>query len=189
MRWCTLPETRRNRIRHTTLPISMTKNFHSADDITIHTENSAADESIFVYRDSFGINLHPFLAQSYGNACFSRNMPYLLTAVTEEHPDVLLVELVERNLNWLLERAPEMPAPERTAVPAADTGTSAKAQRKDSRMEGTFCLTGDLSGQRVDDDSPDLHSGRDRNLRSLPPAERKHSRLRRIFRRMCGSSN
>lgn len=73
-------------------------------------------------------------------------MPYLLTAVTEEHPDVLLVELVERNLNWLLERAPEMPAPERTAVPAADTGTSAKAQRKDSRMEGTFCLTGDLSG-------------------------------------------
>lgn len=125
--------------------------FHSADDITIHTENSAADESIFVYRDSFGINLHPFLAQSYGNACFSRNMPYLLTAVTEEHPDVLLVE---RNLNWLLERAPEMPAPERTAVPAADTGTSAKAQRKDSRMEGTFCLTGDLSGQRVDDDSP-----------------------------------
>lgn len=81
-------------------------------------------------------------------------MPYLLTAVTEEQPDVLLVELVERNLNWLLERAPEMPAPERTAVPAADTGTSAKAQRKDSRMEGTFCLTGDLSGQRVDDDSP-----------------------------------
>ena len=81
-------------------------------------------------------------------------MPYLLTAVTEEHPDVLLVELVERNLNWLLERAPEMPAPERTAVPAADTGTSAKAQRKDSRMEETFCLTGDLSGQRVDDDSP-----------------------------------
>ena len=104
--------------------------FHSADDITIHTENSAADGSIFVYRDSFGINLHPFLAQSYGNACFSRNMPYLLTAVTEEQPDVLLVELVERNLNWLLERAPEMPAPERTRVDddspiyiLAETGT------------------------------------------------------------------
>ena len=128
--------------------------FHSADDITIHTANSAADGSIFVYRDSFGINLHPFLAQSYGSACFSRNMPYRLTAVTEEQPDVLLVELVERNLNWLLERAPEMPAPERTAVPAADTGTSVKVQRKDSRMEGTFCLTGDLNGQRVDDDSP-----------------------------------
>lgn len=128
--------------------------FHSADDITIHTKNSEADGSVFVYRDSFGINLHPFLAQSYGSACFSRNMPYRLMTVMEEQPDVLLVELVERNLNWLLERAPELPAPERTAVPAADTGAGLKAQREDSRMEGTFCLTGSLSGQNVDDDSP-----------------------------------
>lgn len=128
--------------------------FHSADDITIHTKNSEADGSVFVYRDSFGINLHPFLAQSYGSACFSRNMPYRLTAVMEEQPDVLLVELVERNLNWLLERAPELPAPERTVVPAADTGARLKAQREDSRMEDTFCLTGSLSGQNVDDDSP-----------------------------------
>lgn len=128
--------------------------FHSADDITIHTKNSEADGSVFVYRDSFGINLHPFLAQSYGSACFSRNMPYRLMTVMEEQPDVLLVELVERNLNWLLERAPELPAPERTAVAAADIRTSVKAQREDSRMEGTFCLTGSLSGQNVDDDSP-----------------------------------
>ena len=127
--------------------------FHSADDITIHTVNPETDGSIFVYRDSFGINLHPFLAQSYGSACFSRNMPYSLTAAMEEQPDVLLVELVERNLNWLLERAPELPAPKRTAVAAADTGTSVKAQREDSRMEETFCLTGDLSGQSVDDES------------------------------------
>lgn len=128
--------------------------FHSADDITIHTKNSEADGSVFVYRDSFGINLHPFLAQSYGSACFSRNMPYRLTAVMEEQPDVLLVELVERNLNWLLERAPDLPAPERTVVPAADNGARLKAQREDSRMEDTFCLTGSLSGQNVDDDSP-----------------------------------
>ena len=128
--------------------------FHSADDITIHTANPEAQGSIYVYRDSFGINLHPFLAQSYGSACFSRNMPYRLTAVTEEQPDVLLVELVERNLNWLLERAPELPAPERAAVAASDTGTSLTARRADSRMEGYFCLTGDLDGQRVDDGSP-----------------------------------
>lgn len=62
-------------------------------------------------------------------------MPYLLTAVTEEHPDVLLVE---RNLNWLLERAPEMPAPERTAVPAADTGTSAKRTTEGQPNGGDF---------------------------------------------------
>ena len=42
-----------------TLHISMMKKFHSADDITIHTVNPETDGSIFVYRDSFGINLHP----------------------------------------------------------------------------------------------------------------------------------
>lgn len=128
--------------------------FHSADDITIHTTNSDAEGSIFVYRDSFGINLHPFLAQSYGSACFSRNMPYRLTKVMEEQPDVLLVELVERNLKWLLERAPEMPAPVRTFIETKDTGADAKAERKDSSLEGYFCLTGNLNGQSIDDDSP-----------------------------------
>lgn len=128
--------------------------FRSADDITIHTTNDAADGSIFVYRDSFGINLHPFLAQSFGRACFSRNMPYKLAAAAEEQPDVLLVELVERNLSWLVERAPVMPAPERTAVQASDTGSSLAVQHQDCDMEGYFCLTGDLAGQTVDDDSP-----------------------------------
>ena len=103
--------------------------FHSADDITIHTK-ILRQTAVFLFTGIlFGINLHPFLAQSYGSACFSRNMPYRLTAAMEEQPDVLLVELVERNLNWLLERAPELPAPERTAVAAADIRTSVKAQR------------------------------------------------------------
>ena len=133
---------------------SYDEKFHSADDITIHTENPSAEGSIFVYRDSFGINLHPFLAQSYGRACFSRNMPYRLTAALEEQPDTILIELVERNLNWLLERAPEMPAPERMALQAEDRGETLSAQSSDGRLEGYFCLTGDLSGQQVDEDSP-----------------------------------
>jgi len=128
--------------------------FRSADDITIHTENAGTDGSIYVYRDSFGINLHPFLAQSYGRACFSRNMPYRLDAVNDEQPDVLLVEIVERNLNWLVERAPEMPSPERQSEEASDSGETVSAVKKDSRMDGYFCVSGSLSSQAVDDDSP-----------------------------------
>ena len=128
--------------------------FHLADDITFYTTNDAASGSIFVYRDSFGINLHPFLAQSYGKACFSRNMPYRLTAALEEQPDTLLVELVERNLNWLLERAPEMPAPQRTLQTAAAAEGTVEVQRSNGQLEGYFCLTGDLSGQTVDEQSP-----------------------------------
>lgn len=128
--------------------------FSSANDITIRTTSPEAEGSIFVYRDSFGINLHPFLAQSYGRACFSRNMPYRVAAAMEEQPEVLVVELVERNLNWLLERAPEMPAPKRTEISAADTGVLLQAPRTKSGPEGYFCLAGDLDGQDMDDTSP-----------------------------------
>lgn len=128
--------------------------FRSADDITIHTENPEETGSIFVYRDSFGINLHPFLAQSYGKACFSRNMPYRMSAVAGEQPDVLLVEIVERNLNWLAERAPELPAPERQDIRAADSGNTVPAARKDGNMEGFFCISGDLGQLALDDESP-----------------------------------
>lgn len=128
--------------------------FRSADDITIHTENPDADGSIFVYRDSFGINLHLFLAQSYQKACFSRNMPYRMSAVKEEQPDVLLVEIVERNLKWLLERAPEMPAPERQKVTAVDSGTAVTAASKEGNLEGYFCISGDLGQQMIDDETP-----------------------------------
>ena len=130
------------------------EHFRSADDITIHTTSDTADGSIYVYRDSFGENLHPFLAQCYGQACFSRNMPYRLTAVTAEQPDTLLVEIVERNLVWLLERAPEMPAPERAAVSATESILPVTAERSGSSMDGYFCVTGDLGRIAIDEDSP-----------------------------------
>lgn len=145
--------------------------FRSADDITIHTENPAADGSIFVYRDSFGINLHPFLAQSYQNACFSRNMPYRMSAVTEEQPDVLLVEIVERNLKWLLERAPEMPAPERQNVTAADSENTVEMTSKDGNLEGYFCISGDLGQQMIDDETPIYIVAQDKTYEASPCGE------------------
>ena len=145
--------------------------FRSADDITINTENSGAEGSVFVYRDSFGINLHPFLAQSYQKACFSRNMPYRMSAVKEEQPDVLLVEIVERNLKWLLERAPEMPAPERQNVTAMDNETTVTAVSKDGGLEGYFCVSGDLSRQRIDDESPIYIVAQDGTYEASPCGE------------------
>lgn len=145
--------------------------FRSADDITIHTENSGAEGNIFVYRDSFGINLHPFLAQSYQKACFSRNMPYRMNAVKEEKPDVLLVEIVERNLKWLLERAPEMPAPERHNVTVADSGKTIEVTSKDGNLEGYFCISGDLGQQMADDETPIYIMTQDRTYEASPSGE------------------
>lgn len=80
------------------------------DSILIQTY-SQKDGSIFVYRDSFGNNLYPYLADAYGNAAFSRSAVYDIPAAKDF--GCLLIELVERNLRYLITNIPVMPAPER----------------------------------------------------------------------------
>ena len=57
-------------------------------------------------RDSFGNALHADLAEDFGEALFSRAMPYDLSLMDDVQPDTLIVELVERNLCWLCTRPP-----------------------------------------------------------------------------------
>ena len=89
------------------------------DAIMLRTE-SGKEGNLLAYRDSFGILLFPFLADSYGTAQFSRSTAYDLT----KDADYVLIELVERNLSYLYTNLPVMPAPETTIVPLAEiTGT------------------------------------------------------------------
>ena len=86
------------------------------DAISLRTESSK-EGSLLAYRDSFGILLFPFLADSYGQAQFSRSTAYDLT----KEADFVLVELVERNLRYLIQNLPVMPAPEAAIAPLAET--------------------------------------------------------------------
>lgn len=81
------------------------------DSITLLTE-SDKDGSLLVYRDSFGNLLYPFLADSYGTVRFSRSTSYDLTP----DADHVVVELVERNLDYLITYLPVMPSPLRTVT-------------------------------------------------------------------------
>ena len=76
------------------------------DSITLLTE-SDKDGSLLVYRDSFGNLLYPYLADSYGSVRFSRSTSYDLTP----EADHVVVELVERNLDYLISYLPVMPSP------------------------------------------------------------------------------
>ncbi len=87
--------------------------------ITITTQ-SEQEGKLLAYRDSFGSLLFTFLAESYGECHFSRKTAYDLTIES----DYVMVELVERNLNYLLKYAPIMPSPERDVqVPTTAIGT------------------------------------------------------------------
>ena len=89
------------------------------DAIVLRTESSC-EGSLLAYRDSFGNLLFPFLADSYGSAQFSRSTTYDLT----KEADYVLIELVERNLGYLTQNLPVMPAMEMTiGVPEKVNGS------------------------------------------------------------------
>jgi hypothetical protein len=106
------------------------------DSITLLTESSK-DGSLLVYRDSFGNLLYPYLADSYGSVRFSRSTSYDLTL----EADYVLIELVERNLRYLLTNVPVMPSPVRQiTIPAQSAGSVTITQDNKAPAPDTTCL-------------------------------------------------
>jgi hypothetical protein len=138
----------------TPFTFSYVRPVRAASDITIETE-SGASGSLVMFRDSFGNNLYPYLAQRFGHAVFSRHTAYDLSYLDRYEADTLVVELVERNLRYLLSYTPVLPAPEREAaldgaVPLPDGASCAV---ESSPLEGCVLLSGALP-RDADDDSP-----------------------------------
>ena len=117
------------------------------DSITLLTE-SDGEGTLLAYRDSFGNLLYPYLADSFSSARFSRSVSYDLT----EPADCVLIELVERNLPYLIANLPVMPSPQReVTLPETVSGT-VKLTASEKAPEGYIRLTGALP-QTPDADS------------------------------------
>lgn len=72
----------------------------SVEDLWIETENAAAEGTLLMFRDSFGNTLLPYMANTFGRAQFSKNIPYNIASYMNEYnPDVVVVEKVERNVS------------------------------------------------------------------------------------------
>lgn len=84
----------------------------SAENLTIMT-HGGGEGSLVMFRDSFGNNLYPYLADSFDAALFSRSMPCRLDLVDQREADHVVLELVERNLRYLIQNVSVMPAPSR----------------------------------------------------------------------------
>ena len=127
------------------------------DSITINTHGEG-DGTLLMFRDSFGNALYPYLADSFAAARFSRATAYNLTLAEKLGADCVVVELVERNLRWLLRFTPVMPAPERTLTgPETAAGTVALTVSETGAPEGYALWRGTL---------PDEHTGAPVYLRS-----------------------
>ncbi len=85
----------------------------SVEDGRITTANSDATGRLYMYRDSFGNALLPFFASAYGDATFTKAFPMILPAdLAAAKPDTFIMELVERNVSWLITQPPVLPSPE-----------------------------------------------------------------------------
>ncbi len=109
--------------------------------ITITTK-SDREGSLLAYRDSFGSLLFPYLAESYGECCFSRKTVYDLTLES----DYVMVELVERNLGYLLRYTPIFMSPTRDIeYPDISSGKAVLSDSKNlAAPENTVAVKGYL---------------------------------------------
>ncbi len=130
-----------------------TSPFRSADDIIIETENQSASGSLLMFRDSSGRSLYPYMAQSFGKAYFSRQNNYRLDYVDQQAASLVVIELAERTLPYLLQYPAVVPAPVRdgTVLEGATAADSElTAEEPGLTAEGYVKLTGTLPETAVD---------------------------------------
>ena len=138
-----------------TLEITYDVPIRSAENLTIMT-HGGGEGSLVMFRDSFGNLLYPYMADSTGQALFSRSMPYRLDLVAQREADYVVVELVERNLRYLIQNVPVMPAPRRQAVESArGEGYVSLTWEISEELEG-YALAGGTLPPALDDGSPVL---------------------------------
>ena len=116
------------------------------DAITINTSGGSKG-TLLCWRDSFGNDLYPYLADAFASARFSRSTTYDLTLAESLGADTVIIELVERNLRGLITNVPKMPALclGGRIVPQAETGeTVALTLGKAGELEGHRLISGSL---------------------------------------------
>lgn len=123
----------------------------SENDLNIRTAGGGTG-SLLMFRDSFGNLLYPYLADSFARAQFSRTPNYRLDQIAAREADCVVVELVERNLRWLIENIPVMPAPLRSAGEAAASEEAVALTAEASReMPGFVLVRGTLPATPEDE--------------------------------------
>lgn len=76
------------------------------EDINIESKNPTQNGHLWMMRDSFANALIPYLSESWNQVNYSRAFPHDYRNVLVQQPDTLIIEIAQRNLNWLLQATP-----------------------------------------------------------------------------------
>ena len=111
--------------------------YRDSDDITINTLNPSGTGSLLMFRDSFGAAVIPYFSQNFQTAQYSRARPNPLYNLENTDFDIVILEIVERNIAWLQKEAPLHSALKAESVPQTETSGSAEMFTK---MNGSAYL-------------------------------------------------
>ena len=80
------------------------------EDLTIETKSDGMDRDVLMFRDSFANTLIPVMSNLFEFCYYSRSVPYDYRILESRDFDVVISEIVERNLTDLIHNVPIMPA-------------------------------------------------------------------------------
>lgn len=110
--------------------------------------------SLVMYRDSFGNALLPFMAEAFGDAYFSRGVPYQLSDLFTCGADTLVIERAERFLPDMAANAPVMAAPIVPSSTMKDAEFTEDISSLNVTEQGAFTkITGDVPADGLEVDS------------------------------------
>lgn len=125
----------------------------STEAINIETERKKKKKSLLMYRDSFGNALLPFMADEYGSAYFTKEVPYDLSLIDAYMPDDLVIELAQRQIPTLLEGIPYVMAPLRSFDDDVDEADHTTATINMEDQDGCHLIYGEADETLMDEDS------------------------------------
>lgn len=127
--------------------------FVSDMDMVIETTGGAGEGSLLMFRDSFGNTTWRYFAEAFAEVDFERAVPYRLNAIDRIGADTVVLEIVERNLKNLAEKAPMMEAPKRNLEVLDAYDISDRDNQVASRAAGVFFhIYGSIAPEILDED-------------------------------------
>ena len=122
----------------------------------IETECKDGEQSLLMFRDSFGNTLLPLMAQQYKQAAFSKSVPYRIAEYMDYcKPDIVIAEKVERNMDEFMTTPPIMQGPEvaMTDPVKKSSDLGATLTLEDSSDDTKYYLvSGEVSGKELGSD-------------------------------------
>lgn len=98
-----------------------TRPIRSLEDMKIITSSNSGQHNLLMFRDSFANALIPMLSPVFEKSLYSRAMPADYRLIEEAEAELVILEIVERNLRNIIDYAPIMPAKELDRIPSSLT--------------------------------------------------------------------